>query len=138
MASLNFYLNRPGAKTSGIHFLLNYGAFELRNDRKVYLPFKYYLDESIETVNWGKGKAKMLKTYPQYLEFNPHCVYFFVKSRKTNIYNLSSSNFCTTTFSVFILIAESECVFDTLQIHGGKGQSQFTNKQYPPVYYKWI
>ena len=70
MASLNFYLNRPGAKTSGIHFLLNYGAFEFRNSKKVYLPFKYYLDESIETIHWGKGKAKMIKTFPQYLEFN--------------------------------------------------------------------
>ena len=70
MASLNFYLNRPGAKTSGIHFLLNYGAFEFRNSKKVYLPLKYYLDESIETIHWGKGKAKMVKTFPQYLEFN--------------------------------------------------------------------
>ena len=70
MASLNFYLNRPGAKTSGIHFLLNYGAFEFRNGRKVYLPFKYYLDEQIESSNWGKGKAKMIKTNPQYLDFN--------------------------------------------------------------------
>ena len=70
MASLNFYLNRPNAKTSGIHFLLNYGAYEFRNNRKVYLPFKYFLDEQIETSNWGKGKAKMIKTNPQYLEFN--------------------------------------------------------------------
>jgi len=54
----------------GIHFLLNYGAFEFRNGKKVHLPFKYYLDETIETVNWDKGKAKMIKTFPQYLEFN--------------------------------------------------------------------
>ncbi len=70
MASLKFYLNRPKVKTSGIHFLLNYGAFEMKDGKKKYLPFKYYIDESIDTANWGKGKAKASKTFPQYPDFN--------------------------------------------------------------------
>ena len=70
MANISFFLSRPKAKTSGIFFLFSYGAFEMRDGKKKYLPLKYYIDESIDTANWGNGKAKSVKTFPQHAEFN--------------------------------------------------------------------
>jgi integrase len=70
MANLNYFLTRPKAKKSGIFFVFTYGAFEMRDGKKRYLPLKYYIDEQIEPSNWGNGKAKAVKTFPQHLEFN--------------------------------------------------------------------
>jgi integrase len=70
MANISFFLTRPKEKTSGIFFLFSYGAFEMKDGKKKYLPLKYYIDESIDTANWGNGKAKALKTFPQHAEFN--------------------------------------------------------------------
>jgi integrase len=70
MANICFFLTRPKAKTSGIFFLFSYGAFEMKDGKKKYLPLKYYIDESVEPSNWGKGKAKATKTFPQHPEFN--------------------------------------------------------------------
>jgi hypothetical protein len=70
MANICFFLTRPKAKKSGIFFLFSYGAFEMKNGKKRYLPLKYYIDESIEPANWGNGRAKAVKTFPQHLEFN--------------------------------------------------------------------
>jgi hypothetical protein len=70
MANMCFFLTRPKAKTSGIFFLFSYGAFELKDGKKKYLPLKYYIDESIEPANWGKGRAKASKAFPQHAEFN--------------------------------------------------------------------
>lgn len=70
MATLNFYRSRPNEKVSGIYFRLNYGAFEMVNGKKVYRPFKYYIDESIDKDNWNNGKARARKEFPQHIEFN--------------------------------------------------------------------
>ena len=70
MASLKYYLAQYNAKRSGIYFLFNYGAYEIRDGKKKYLSVKYYIDESIEPEYWNGGKAKSLKTFPQYPEFN--------------------------------------------------------------------
>jgi len=70
MAKISFFLTRPGAKTSGIFFLFSYGAFEMKDGKKKYLPLKYYIDESIDPANWSNGRAKAVKTFPQHAEFN--------------------------------------------------------------------
>ena len=70
MAKISFFLTRPQAKTSGIFFLFSYGAFEMKDGKKKYLPLKYYIDESIEPSNWSNGKAKAVKTFTQHAEFN--------------------------------------------------------------------
>ena len=70
MAKICFFLTRQKAKTSGIYFLFSYGAYEIRDGKKKYLPLKYYIDESIETAYWSNGRAKAVKTFPQHAEFN--------------------------------------------------------------------
>ena len=73
MASIKFYLKRASAKEeTSIFFLLNYGAYEIVNGKKKYLPLKYYTSESIDPVFWNPntGKAKESRTFPQYPEFN--------------------------------------------------------------------
>ena len=70
MANISFFLTRPKAKTSGIFFLFSYGAFEMKDGKKKYLPLKYYIDEQIEPAFWGNGKAKAVKSFPQHSEFN--------------------------------------------------------------------
>ena len=73
MSSLKFYLKRADAKEeTSIFFVLNYGAFEIINGKKKYLPLKYYTNESISPEFWNakEGKAKETKKFPQYPEFN--------------------------------------------------------------------
>ena len=73
MASVKFYLNKPKAASSAIFFRLNYGAFEVVNGKKKYLPLQYHLDETINPAYWnrnrGEAKQKNYK-FPQYPEFN--------------------------------------------------------------------
>ena len=72
MASVKFYLNTSKKENSSIFFRLNYGAFEIVNGRKRYLPLQYHLDETINTAYWNsnKGEAKQTSKFPQYPEFN--------------------------------------------------------------------
>ena len=73
MASLKFYLRDKTAKEkTSIFFLLNYGAFELVNGKKKYLPLKYFTNESINPEYWDKdnGKVKGTSKFPQHPEFN--------------------------------------------------------------------
>ncbi len=73
MASVKFYLKRPGAnEETAIFFLLNYGAYEIVSEKKKYLPLKYYTDESIHPDFWNSktGKVKESKKFPEYPEFN--------------------------------------------------------------------
>lgn len=72
MASVKFYLKDAKAEKSNIYFFLNYGAFEIVNDKKKYLPLKYYINESIKPEFWNKdkGRAKQDKRFKQFPEFN--------------------------------------------------------------------
>lgn len=72
MATVKFYLNTPKKETSSIYFRLNYGAFEIVNDKKRYIPLQYHIDETINPVYWNanKGEAKQNRKFPQYPEFN--------------------------------------------------------------------
>ena len=72
MASVKFYLNAPKKASSSIFFRLNYGAYEIVNGRKKYLPLQYHLDEAINPEFWNsnKGEAKQVNKFPQYPEFN--------------------------------------------------------------------
>lgn len=72
MATVKFYLKEPKAEKSGIYFFLNYGAFEVVNGKKKYLPLKYYINESIKPEYWNKdkGRAKQDKRFKQFPEFN--------------------------------------------------------------------
>jgi integrase len=72
MASVKFYLSKPKATSSSIFFRLNYGAFEIVNDNKRYLPLQYHTDEVINPAFWNakKGEAKQISKFPQYPEFN--------------------------------------------------------------------
>ena len=72
MASVKFYLNTHNKATSAIFFRLNWGAFEIVNGKKRYLPLQYHLDEAINPAYWNnnKGEAKQISKFPQYPEFN--------------------------------------------------------------------
>ena len=72
MASVKFYLNSPKKIYSSIFFRLNYGAFQITNGKKRYLPLQYHLDETINPAYWNKnkGEAKQTNKFPQYPEFN--------------------------------------------------------------------
>ena len=73
MASIKFYLARATSKEkTSIYFRLYYGAYEIVNGKKKYLPLKYYTSESIDPAFWNAntGKAKESKTFPQHPEFN--------------------------------------------------------------------
>ena len=72
MATVKFYLNKPKAANSSIFFRLNYGAYEIVNGTKRYLPLQYHLDETINPAYWNakKGEAKQVSKFPQYPEFN--------------------------------------------------------------------
>ncbi|MDR2927394.1 MAG: hypothetical protein LBV41_04230, partial [Cytophagaceae bacterium] len=73
MASVKFYLSQAKSKNkTAVFFLCNYGAYEMIEDRKKYLPLKYYTDETIQPEFWNKekGRAKETKNFPQYPEFN--------------------------------------------------------------------
>ncbi|MCL2072826.1 MAG: hypothetical protein FWH18_02805 [Marinilabiliaceae bacterium] len=72
MATVKFYLHDKSAEKTNIYFFLNYGAFELQNGKKKYLPFKYFINESIEPKNWNSetGRAKQTKNFRQFPEFN--------------------------------------------------------------------
>ena len=72
MATVKFYLKNPKSNTSSIFFRLNYGAFELANGKKRYLPLQYQVDETINPAYWNtkKGEAKQTNRFSQYPEFN--------------------------------------------------------------------
>ena len=73
MASVKFYLARATSKEkTSIFFRLYYGAYEIVNGKKKYLPLKYYTSESIDPIFWNTdtGRAKETKKFPQYPEFN--------------------------------------------------------------------
>ena len=73
MASIKFYLTRANAKEkTAVFFICNYGAFEMVEGKKKYLPLKYYTDETIHPEFWNKekGRGKETKNFPQYPEFN--------------------------------------------------------------------
>lgn len=72
MASVRFYLYDAKAQTTNIYFRLSYGAFEIVNGKKKYLPLQYYINESIEPFFWNakQGRAKGDRRFPQYPEFN--------------------------------------------------------------------
>lgn len=72
MASVKFYLKDAKADKSSIYFFLNYGAFEIVNGKKKYLPLKYYINESVKPEFWNKekGRVKQDKRFKQFPEFN--------------------------------------------------------------------
>ena len=72
MATVKFYLNASSKAQSSIFFRLNYGAYEIVNGKKRYLPLQYHLDETINPAFWNsnKGEAKQVSKFPQYPEFN--------------------------------------------------------------------
>ncbi len=77
MATVKFYLKNPQSENSSIFFRLNYGAFEIVNGNKRYLPLQYQTDESINPAFWNskKGEAKQTNKFPQYFEFNARLEY---------------------------------------------------------------
>lgn len=72
MASVKFYLYDAKAEMTNIYFRLSYGAFEIVNGKKKYLPLQYYINESVQPKYWNakQGRAKGDKRFPQYPEFN--------------------------------------------------------------------
>lgn len=77
MASVKFYLRDSKAEKSSIYFFLNYGAYEIINAKKKYLPLKYYISESINPIYWNTkvGRAKQDKRFKQFPEFNARLQY---------------------------------------------------------------
>ena len=78
MASFKFYLKRPKDKQpTAIYFTLSYGAFEIVNGRKRYLPLKYYTSEQIEPKYWNgkEGKVRDSGVYREAPEFNSRLQY---------------------------------------------------------------
>ena len=73
MASIKFYLNNPKSKKeTSIFFRLSYGAYEIVNGTKQYLGIRYFTSELIRPEFWDtkKGRAKEVRKFPQYPEFN--------------------------------------------------------------------
>lgn len=77
MATVKFYLKDSKAEKSSIYFFLNYGAYEIINEKKKYLPLKYYISESISPIHWNTktGRAKQDKRFRQFPEFNARLQY---------------------------------------------------------------
>lgn len=72
MATLKFYIKDSKAEKTNIYFFLNYGAYKLINEKKKYIPLKYYINESIDPKFWNTkaGRVKQDKRYKQHPEFN--------------------------------------------------------------------
>ena len=72
MATLKFYIKDSKAEKTNIYFFLNYGAYKLVNEKKKYIPLKYYINESIDPKFWNTkaGRVKQDKRYKQHPEFN--------------------------------------------------------------------
>lgn len=77
MATLKFYLKDSKAEKTNIYFFLNYGAYKLVNEKKKYLPLKYYINESIQPKYWNSktGRVKQDRRFRQYPEFNARLQY---------------------------------------------------------------
>ncbi|MDR2449243.1 MAG: site-specific integrase [Prevotellaceae bacterium] len=52
--------------------MINYGRYKMVKGRKKYLPFKYYIGESIRPAYWNKrtNRVKETKAFPQHSLFN--------------------------------------------------------------------
>lgn len=72
MASVKFYLKDSKSEKTNIYFFLNYGAYEVIEGKKKYLPLKYYINESINAKYWNTktGRAKQDSRFKQFPEFN--------------------------------------------------------------------
>ncbi|MFT4221467.1 tyrosine-type recombinase/integrase [Dysgonomonas sp.] len=72
MASVKFYIKDSKSEKTNIYFFLNYGAYEIIEGKKKYLPLKYYINESINAKYWNTktGRAKQDSRFKQYPEFN--------------------------------------------------------------------
>lgn len=72
MASVKFYLKDSKSEKTNIYFFLNYGAYEVVEGKKKYLPLKYYINESINAKYWNTktGRAKQDSRFKQFPEFN--------------------------------------------------------------------
>lgn len=71
MASLSFRIRKDKLNENGeccILFRLSYGAYEIRNGKKIYKPLDYHINEFIKPKNWGKGEAT--KSHIGYQELN--------------------------------------------------------------------
>lgn len=77
MATLNFYLKDSKSEISSIYFRLYYGAYKIVNDKKKYLPLKYYISETINPQFWNSktGRVKQDKRFRQHPEFNARLQY---------------------------------------------------------------
>lgn len=72
MATLKFYIKNSKVEKTNIYFFLNYGAFKIIDNKKKYLPLKYYINESINPIFWNSkiGRVKQDKRFKQFPEFN--------------------------------------------------------------------
>lgn len=76
MASIKFYLKRPKDKQqTSIYFMLNYGAFQIVNGRKKYLPLKYYTSETIDPKYWNLKDGRVRANLREAPEFNARLQY---------------------------------------------------------------
>ena len=76
MASIKFYLKRANEKQpTSIYFMLSYGAFEIINGRKKYLPLKYYTNEAIEPKYWNSKEGIVRANFREAPEFNARLQY---------------------------------------------------------------
>ena len=54
MAKISFYLTDQTKKETALFCLINYGLFSIENDKKKYLPLKYYTDITMFPDLWNK------------------------------------------------------------------------------------
>jgi len=54
MAKISFYLTDQTKKETALFCLINYGLFSIENDKKKYLPLKYYTDIEMYPDLWNK------------------------------------------------------------------------------------
>lgn len=72
MAKIKFYLASPNQNVSSIYARISYGAFNIVDGKKVYMPLKYYIAESINPEFWNVKTCRVNETrkYPTFPEFN--------------------------------------------------------------------
>lgn len=77
MANLKFYLYNKKEPVTNIYLRVSYGAYEVVKGKKRYLPFQYYIDETIEPKYWNEkqGRAKKDRRLKDYEEFNTRLQY---------------------------------------------------------------
>ena len=101
MTKIRFYLkNQYSPRKTSLFMIVNYGDFQIVNNRKKYKPFKYYIGENICPAHWNKRicRAREIKQYPHYTSLNQrlceieNMVYSIVMELKRENISLNSNN----------------------------------------------